>query len=100
MHLASQGKTDSVGFTMSLILQGGVKIHTPVKVKLSPLTNGCEFRDRIRLLWVAHEFVKIRHPLNAALKPSSKEMWEEHIDQVLGDKVNGQIISGIDGKGK
>ena len=48
-------------------LEEGVKHLSPVKVKLTPLANVCEFRDRIRLLWVAHEFMKIRRPLNVAI---------------------------------
>lgn len=97
---ASHGKTGMAGFTMSLNMQGGVRINQPVKVKLTPPADGCEFRDRIRLLQVAHEFVKIRHPLNAALKTSSKEVWEAHIDHILGDKIKGKELSGIDGKAR
>ena len=44
--MASQGKTDSVGFTMSLSMTGAVKINQPIKVKLNAPADGCEFRDR------------------------------------------------------
>ena len=84
--IATQGKTDSVGFTMSLNMSGAVKINQPIKVKLSPPSDGCEFRDRIRILWAASEFMKIRHPMDAVMKTSSKEVWEEHVDYVLGTK--------------
>ena len=61
--IATQGKTDSVGFTMSLNMSGAVKINQPIKVKLKPPADGCGYRDRIRILWAAYEFMKIRHPL-------------------------------------
>ena len=72
--LATQGKTDSLGFTMSLSMTGAVKINQPIKVKLKPPVDGCEFRDRIRILWAAYEFMKIRPPLDAVLKTSTKEL--------------------------
>ena len=34
--VASQGKTDTLGFTMSLSMTGAVKINQPTKVKLTP----------------------------------------------------------------
>ena len=37
----------------------------PIKVKLAAPADGCELRDRIRLLWAAYEFTKIRRPTNA-----------------------------------
>ena len=94
---ASHGRTDSVGFTMRLSMTGAVKINQPVKVKLAAPTDGCEFRDRIRLLWAAYEFMKIRHPTNAVLKSSSNEIWEEHVDYVLGDRVKGRTMTGLEG---
>lgn len=100
VEAASNGRTDVGGFTMSLNMQGGVKLHQPVRVKLAPPADSCGLRDRIRILWVAHEFVKIRHPTNAAMKTSSKEMWDDHLDHILGDKIKGREISGLNGQVK
>ena len=44
--------------------------------------------------------MKIRHPLNSTLKPSSKDMREEHADYVLGYKVKIREMSGINGQVK
>ena len=85
---------------MSLNMQGGVKLHQPVRVKLTPPSDSCGLRDRIRILWAAHEFVKNRHPLNAAMKTSNKELWGDHLDYILGDKVKGREISGLNGQVK
>ena len=98
VEAASQGRVDTGGFTMSLNMQGGVKMHQPVRVKLTPPSDSCGLRDRIRILWAAHEFVKIRHPMNAAMKTSTKEMWDEHLDHILGDKIKGREISGLNGQ--
>lgn len=78
-------------------MTGAVKINQPIKVKLKPPIDGCELRGRIRILWAALEFMKIRHPIDAVLQSSSKEMWEDHIDYVLGDKVKGRAMTGLDG---
>ena len=94
---ATQGRTDTLGFTMSLNMSGAIKVNQPVKVKLNMPSDGCEFRDRIRLLWAAYEFMKIRHPMDATLRSSSREIWEEHIDYILGDKVKGRAMTGLDG---
>ena len=97
---ATHGRTDSVGFTMSLSMTGAVKINQPIKVKLAAPSDGCEFRDRIRLLWAAYLFMKIRHPTNTVLKASNKEIWEEHVDYILGDRVKGRTMTGLDGSVK
>ena len=49
VEIASQGRVDSGGFTMSLNMQGGVRLHQPVRVKLNPPTDSCGLRDRIRI---------------------------------------------------
>ena len=41
--------------------------------------------------------MKIRHPVDAVLRTSTKEVWEEHLDYVLGDKVKGRAMTGLDG---
>ena len=36
--------------------------------------------------------------MNAAMKTSTKEMWDEHLDHILDDKVKGREISGLNGQ--
>ena len=35
--------------------------------------------------------------MDAVLKTSTKEVWEEHIEYVLGDRVKGRAMTGLDG---
>jgi hypothetical protein len=89
---ASENRNDNTGFAMSLSMQGGMKFTQPVKVKLNDPSSPCELRDRIRILWAAYEFLKIKNPLNTAIKSSSKDVWDEHVEYILGDKVKGKEV--------
>jgi hypothetical protein len=89
---ANEGKTDASGFTMTWATSG-VKVSQPVRVNIFMPSNSDEFRDRIRLLCAALEFMKIRHPLNRAWSTSSMAVWNDHIDYILGSKVRNREAS-------
>ena len=72
----------------------------PTKVKLRLPADACEFRDRIRIYWAAIEFLKIKHPLNAAIQTSNKEVWENHVDHMMGDKVKNKEVVAQGGKSR
>ena len=38
--------------------------------------------------------------MNVAMNTSTKEVWGDHLDHILGDKVKGREISGLNGQVK
>ena len=80
------GKTDSTGFSMTWAATG-VTVTQPTKVKLALPKDTEQYRDRIALVVAGIEFIKIRHPLNAAWKSSSSDTWRLHTNYILGEKV-------------
>jgi hypothetical protein len=56
------------------------------------------FRDRIKLLSSAMEFMKIRFPTSGIFATSTKEVWNDHVDYVLGPKVLERVVKDSEGR--
>ena len=70
----------------------GIQVSNPVRVKI-PMPHDTEgIRHRLSLYKGAVEFIKIRHPHNRLWKTADAEMWEDHINYVLGPEVLGYKI--------
>jgi hypothetical protein len=93
---ANKNKTDSLGLAVTFT-STGAKLMQPLRVKLSMPTNTEQLRDRIRLLASAMEFLKIRFPTSKIFASSDKEVWNDHLEYILGDKVMGREVKDTDG---
>ena len=84
-------KRDSAGVAIN-ITSNGMQVSNPVRVKI-PMPHDTEgFRHRLSLHKAAVEFIKIRHPHNKIWKTADAEMWEDHIDYVLGPEIFGYKV--------
>ena len=76
----------------------GVEIIHPVNVKIPLLADPDALRDRIGLLTLAHDFMRIKHPHCGAWSTSSERTWDEHLKYVLGDEVRLQQMTKLQGQ--
>ena len=76
---------------------GSVSVSQPVKVKL-PMPHDTEgLRYRLDLLKAGVEFMKIRHPRNRLWLSADEEMWKDHVDDLLGKEIMGNVVTNTDG---
>ena len=83
---AIDDRTDShgvAGFQTST----GIRVSQNIKVKIPPIEDPEEYRTRINLLAAAVEFTKIKNPAYAILETADAEMWSDHKEYILGEKV-------------
>ena len=84
-------KRDSSGVSVN-ITTSGMQVSNPVRVKI-PMPHDTEgVRHRLALHKSAVEFIKIRHPHNKIWKTADSEMWEDHVNYVLGPEIYGYTI--------
>jgi hypothetical protein len=93
---AGRNKNDSIGIAVTFT-SSGAKLLQPVRVKLSMPETTELFRDRIRLLGAAVEFMKIRLPQSALWASSTEKLWNDHAEHILGPKVLGREMHDSDG---
>ena len=84
-------KRDSAGVALH-VTSNGIQVSNPVRVKI-PMPHDTEgIRHRLSLHKGAVEFIKIRHPHSKIWKTADAEMWEDHIEYVLGPEIYGHKI--------
>jgi hypothetical protein len=94
---ASKNKNDSLGLAVHFT-SSGAKLTQPVRVKLQLPSSTEQFRHRIELLSTAFEFMKISRPASRILATSSKEVWADHIEYILGPRVHDYKIKDEGGR--
>ena len=83
---AIEAKTDSQGVA-GFQTSTGLRVSQNIKVKIPPIEDPEEYRTRINLLAAAVEFTKIKNPGYAVLATADADMWSDHKEHILGDKV-------------
>ena len=74
------------------VTSNAIQVSTPVRVKIPTPHDTEGIRHRLSLHKGAVEFIKIRHPHSKIWKTAEAEMWEDHIEYVLGPEIYGHKI--------
>jgi hypothetical protein len=73
--------------------QGALRVKRPLtKVPLPPDSEA--LRRRLKLLGATYIMAKMKHPGNPWLRTSTPEVWQGHLEHILGERVFGLRIAG------
>ena len=83
--------------TPQVLRDGTFRMSKRIKLKVGLPTTSEAFRMRIRLLGRAMCMVKLKLSNVAWLRTCSREVWEDHVDYILGHKIWGLEAKDMNG---
>ena len=94
---ADRDRKDAQGCPVMLTMTGTM-IRQSIKVKVPLPKDPEDLRYRIRLLYNATEFTKLKNTSFASFTSNSKDVWANHLDYILGPEVRGKQITDHNGR--